>query len=139
MMPINFGGARRASDSPVRLLDGSSARGQFFGQSSFSELAIVDVRSAVKFSGAIDDLLFLAPIGCGYQTVAGTILNVLRPRHDHSIAIFGMGGVGFAALMAAKSINVANLIAVDIVDARLEMAETFRSNAHQQQQDRKCP
>jgi Zn-dependent alcohol dehydrogenase len=125
MMEINFGGARGTRPSPVHLSDGSSARGQFFGQSSLSELAIVDARSVVKYSGSIEDLPFLAPIGCGYQTGAGTILNVLRPKHNHSVAIFGLGAVGFSALMAAKSLNVARLIAVDIVDMRLELATTF--------------
>jgi Zn-dependent alcohol dehydrogenase len=125
MTVLNFGGTRGLDDSPVRLPDGSFVRGQFFGQSSFSELAIVDVRSVVKYDGPMEDLAFLAPMGCGYQTGSGTILNVLRPGPDQSIAIFGLGAVGLAALMAVKSMNIETIVAVDIVDAKLGIATSL--------------
>ncbi|KAI1630142.1 chaperonin 10-like protein [Exophiala viscosa] len=119
---INFVGARGPESSPIRLPDGQRVRGQFFGQSSFSELAVVDARSVVKYSGEEKDLSFLAPLGCGYMTGAGTILNVLKPRTTSSVAVFGLGAVGLAAIMAAKMEGVQEIIAVDIVTWKLEMA-----------------
>lgn len=119
---INFGGARGLEESPIRLPDGRRVRGQFFGQSSFSELSIVDVRSVVKYSGDEKDLSFLAPLGCGYMTGAGTIFNELRPKAKSTIAIFGLGAVGLAAVMAAKYKAVNDIIAVDNVPAKLELA-----------------
>lgn len=122
---LNFGGARGLENSPIRLPDGRRARGQFFGQSSFSELAIVDVRSVVKYSGSEKDLEFLAPLGCGYMTGAGTIFNVLRPPADCSVAVFGLGAVGLAAVMAARHEGVHEIIAVDIVESKLELATSL--------------
>ncbi|KIW16585.1 hypothetical protein PV08_03773 [Exophiala spinifera] len=122
---INFGGARGFDDSPIRLPNGQHVRGQFFGQSSFSELAIVDVRSVVKYDGREKDLSFLAPLGCGYHTGAGTVLNVLKPKPNSSMAVFGLGAVGLAALMTAKNENVQDIIAVDIVKSKLELASSL--------------
>lgn len=119
---INFAGARGPEDSPLRLANGTSIRGAFFGQSSFSKLAIVDYRAVVKYDGPVEDLSFLAPLGCGYMTGAATVLNVLKPKSSQSVAIFGLGAVGLCALMAAKSLPVSEIIAVDILDSRLEIA-----------------
>ena len=122
---INFIGTRGGNDSSIRLPNGQPVRGPFFGQSSFSKLAIVDSRAVVKYPGPVENLSFLAPLGCGYLTGAGTVLNVLRPRQENSIAIFGLGAVGLSALMAAKSENVRDIIAVDIVESRLEVAKSL--------------
>jgi len=72
-----------------------------------------------------DDLAIYAPLGCGFQTGAGTILNILKPKPYHSIAILGLGSVGFAALMAAKHLQVKQIIAVDIVAQKLDLAKQF--------------
>ncbi|KAJ9607706.1 hypothetical protein H2200_007784 [Cladophialophora chaetospira] len=122
---INFIGTRGADDTSIRLASGEPVRGMFFGQSSFKQLAIVDFRSVVKYDGAVEDLAFLAPLGCGYLTGAATVLNVLRPKPTHSLAIFGVGAVGLCALMAAKSENLREVLAIDIVESKLEKAKSL--------------
>jgi aryl-alcohol dehydrogenase len=79
------------------------------------------VRSAVKLT---DDIPYevVAPFGCGIQTGAGSVLNSLRPPAGSSIAVFGAGSVGLAAIMAAALSGCTTIIAVDLVPARLEMA-----------------
>ena len=64
----------------------------------------------------------LAPLGCGVQTGAGTVLNSLKVEADSSIAVFGCGCVGLSAIMAAKIAAAKNIIAVDINPTRLNMA-----------------
>lgn len=64
----------------------------------------------------------LAPLGCGFNTGAGTVLNELTPEIGSSLAVFGTGAVGAAALMAAKVADCSTIIAVDIHDSRLDMA-----------------
>ncbi|KAJ5972017.1 Polyketide synthase enoylreductase [Penicillium vulpinum] len=132
MTDINFAGARGLSstESPISFPDGKGPiRGQFFGQSSMSKLAVVDERSVVKSPAAsgitIEDMGVLAPLGCGYLTGAGTIFNVLKPKPTSRLAVFGMGAVGLAALLAARSQGVETVIAVDIVDAKLELAKSL--------------
>ena len=123
---INFGGLRRSdASSPASLPDGSFLRGQFFGQSSFSKLAVVAEDSIVKCDVNSDDLSIVAPLGCGYFTGAGTVMNVLRPRNDTSILILGMGGVGLSALMAAKALGAKRIICVDILSSKLDKATTL--------------
>ncbi|KAI1616902.1 putative alcohol dehydrogenase [Exophiala viscosa] len=121
----NFGGTRGLEDTSIRRPNGAFIRGSVFGQSSFSKLAVCDVRAAVKYPGPVEDLAFLAPLGCGFMTGAGTLLDVLKPKTSNSVAILGLGAVGLTALMAAKSLNVAEIIAIDIVESRLELAKSL--------------
>ncbi|KAK7890532.1 hypothetical protein LTR67_007740 [Exophiala xenobiotica] len=121
----NFGGTRGLEDTSIRRPSGEFIRGLVFGQSSFSKLAICDARVAVKYPGPVEDLSFLAPLGCGFMTGAGTVLDVLKPNSNNSIAILGLGAVGLSALMAAKSLNMADIIAIDIIESRLELAKSL--------------
>lgn len=130
--PINFAGARglSAAESPISFPGGKGPiRGQFFGQSSMSKLAVVDERSVVKSPSAsgltVEDMAVLAPLGCGYLTGAGTVFNVLKPTPTSRFAVLGMGAVGVAAMLAARSQGVETVIAVDIVDEKLEVAKSL--------------
>ena len=67
-------------------------------------------------------LEMLAPLGCGIQTGAGAVMNVLHPEPGSTLAVFGVGGVGLAAIMAAALSGAANIVAVDVVASRLELA-----------------
>jgi aryl-alcohol dehydrogenase len=64
----------------------------------------------------------LGPFGCGLNTGAGTVLNVLRPHVGGSLAVFGAGSVGLAAVMAARIAGCGAIIAVDIRANRLALA-----------------
>ncbi len=67
-------------------------------------------------------LEILAPLGCGMQTGAGTVMNSLKVSKGASIAIFGTGAVGLAAVMAARIVGASPIIGVDINPMRLELA-----------------
>ncbi len=55
----------------------------------------------------------LAPLGCGVQTGAGAVMNTLKCSAGSSIAVFGAGSVGLSAIMAARAVGCADIIAVD--------------------------
>ncbi len=93
----------------------------FFGQSSFATYSVADVSGVVVVDPEVD-LRLLGPLGCGLLTGAGVIINGFNPRPGESIAIFGAGGVGLAATMAAKACGCTKIIVVDIVDSRLATA-----------------
>ena len=114
----------RFKDGHTPLSRGGEAINAFFGQSSFATYAIVRANSAVKVDRDID-LRLLAPLGCGIQTGAGAIVNALRPEPGSSIVIFGTGTVGLSAIMGAAAVKCGKIIAVDIIDDRLEMAKTY--------------
>jgi len=92
------------------------------GVSAFSDHIVVSERSAVVVP---DDLPFeiAALFGCAVLTGAGALLNTAAEALPAaSIGVFGLGGVGLAALLAAKSQSVSEIVAVDRVPAKLELA-----------------
>nr|WP_250279784.1 NAD(P)-dependent alcohol dehydrogenase [Frankia sp. Cppng1_Ct_nod] len=120
-LPLNLLGGTRVDGSATISRAGEKIGGHFFGQSSFARHALVDERSVIKVDDRVP-LELIAPLGCGVQTGAGAIWNVLRPRPGASIAVTGAGGVGLSAVMAAALTPATRVIAVDRLPARLALA-----------------
>lgn len=125
-MELNMGG--EMEDHTHRLHQDEKELSNFFGQSSFATYSIVNARNAVKVDKNVD-LALLGPLGCGIQTGAGSILNVLKPEFGSSLVVFGTGAVGLSAIMAAKIIGCQHIIAVDIHDSRLNLAMELGATA----------
>jgi aryl-alcohol dehydrogenase len=121
-LPANLLGGRRADGTATVARNGEPIGGHFFGQSSFARHALVDERSVVKV-GDDAPLDLLAPLGCGVQTGAGAVWNVLAPRPGATLLVTGAGAVGLSAVMAARLTPATRIIAVDRVTARLELAK----------------
>lgn len=119
--PLNFGGGRSDGTTALRGTHGEAIHSHIFGQSSFATHALVHERNLVKVDKDLP-LELLGPLGCGIQTGAGTILNVLRPGSDSSVAVIGTGAVGSSAIMAARLSGVAKIVAVDLNHDRLAFA-----------------
>lgn len=99
-------------------------RGSFFGQSSFSHHTVAHEDNTVVVDPT-RDLTTLGPYGCGFQTGAGAVLNVLQPGVDDALVVHGVGAVGLAALAAARGSGVRRLVAVDVTPSRLAVAATY--------------
>src|SRR5438105_11832922 len=112
----------RADGSATLALNGASLHGHFFGQSSFSTLALATARNVVKVPEAAP-LELLGPLACGMQTGVQAVVNILRPAAGHTLVVFGAGAVGLSAVMAGANLTGATVVAVDINSARLELAE----------------
>jgi aryl-alcohol dehydrogenase len=116
----NFAAAR--PDGSTALSEGGrEIHSHFFGQSSFASHAVATERNVVKLDPGVP-LDIVAPFGCGIQTGAGAVLNVFRPQAGTSIAVFGTGTVGIAALLAARVAGCTTIIGVDVQPVRLELA-----------------
>ena len=120
---LKSGGAR-ADGSMTMRRNGAPVYGSFFQQSSFATHALTTARNAVKVRRDAP-LEFLGPLGCGLQTGAGAVLNVMQPEAGKSFAVFGAGSVGLAGLMAAKLAGCDPTIAVDLRANRLELARSL--------------
>ncbi len=117
---LKHGGARL--DGSTVLRQGTQVvHGNFFQQSSFATHALATERNVVKVR-ADAPLPLLGPFGCGLNTGAGTVFNVLKPEPGSSLAVFGAGSVGLAAVMAAKVAGCDPIIAVDLRANRLALA-----------------
>lgn len=102
--------------------------GQFFGQSSFASLSIVHEDSIINVAGCVktrDELRLLAPLGCGVQTGAGTILNAAGATATDRVVVMGLGGVGLSAVAGAKIAGCKQIIGLDRFDERLELAQAL--------------
>jgi aryl-alcohol dehydrogenase len=121
-VPRNLaGGSRMDGSSPMRLADGGALHSHFFGQSSFATRAVVCAAAAIQVPTDAP-LPMLAPLVCGFQTGAATMLQVLQPGLGHTVVVFGAGGVGLSAVMASKLTPAARVIVVDVVPERLALA-----------------
>lgn len=91
------------------------------GVSAFSEHTVVSARSAVRVD---PDLPYeiAALFGCAVLTGAGAALYSAAITPGDSVAVFGLGGVGLAALIAAKAAGASTLIGIDVVPHKLELA-----------------
>jgi aryl-alcohol dehydrogenase len=130
-MEMNFSGRRysgvdRSIPAPISKLtcEGTTEpiNGAFFSQSSLATHAIATEANVVVVDDDTADLKILAPLGCGFQTGAGAILNTLKPPVGSSLVIMGAGNVGLAAVMAARIARCDPIIIVDMAPTRLQLA-----------------
>jgi len=111
----------RADGSSALSRDGSPVGAHFFGQSSFATYSVANERNVVK-APKDAPLELLGPLGCGVQTGAGAVMNVLRPNAGDSLLVIGAGGVGMSALMAAVAEGCFPVVVVEPNAARRELA-----------------
>ena len=64
-------------------------------------------------------------IGCAVLTGAGAVLHTAKVCLGQSVAVFGVGGVGLSAIGAAVVAGADPIIAVDLVDRKLQFAKEF--------------
>ncbi len=104
---------------------GGALAPRWFGQSSFAAYAMVPARNAVRVDPSLP-LELLGPLGCGFLTGAGAVLNSFGAGPGDTVAVFGAGAVGLAAVMAATAAG-AVAVAVDRHPERLAFAEKLNA------------
>jgi Zn-dependent alcohol dehydrogenase len=89
--------------------------------SCFAQYAVVVPSSLVKIDPRVP-LDIAAMFGCAVITGAGCVFNAAKVRPGQNVAVFGLGGVGLCAVMAAKVSGAAEIIGVDVNDTKFPMA-----------------
>lgn len=91
------------------------------GVSAFCDHIVVSARSAVRID---DDLPYAigALFGCAVLTGVGAVVNAAKVGVGDSVAVFGLGGVGLAALLGAVVAGASTIIGIDTVPAKLALA-----------------
>jgi aryl-alcohol dehydrogenase len=120
--------AVRPDGSATMRAHGRPVYGSFFGQSSFATHALAYEDNVVVVGGDVD-LSVAAPFGCSVQTGAGTVMNVLELDERSSLVVFGAGGVGLPAVMAARALGVATIVVVDPVAGRRRLSVELGATA----------
>jgi alcohol dehydrogenase len=91
------------------------------GVSGFAEHTVVAESSAVVIDPELPfDLAAL--FGCAVLTGVGAVLNAGRVSTGDRVAVFGLGGVGLAAVLGARQAGAAEIIGVDLLPSKLELA-----------------
>ena len=115
-------GAGELLEGGRRLRDASGAEvSHHLGVSGFADHVVVSERSAVKVSKNVAPEI-AALFGCAVMTGVGAIVNTAKVAAGESVAVFGLGGVGLAALMGARAAGAYPIVAVDINEQKLKLA-----------------
>ena len=94
------------------------------GVTTFQQYAVVSENRATVFPSEID-FRTAALLGCAVPTGVGAVRNAAAASSGQSLAVFGTGGVGLCSVAAAALAGAAPLIAIDINEDRLRIAETL--------------
>jgi len=120
-LPRNLFGGELDGSTTATDAQGNAVKARWFGQSSFATHCISTERNTVVVDKSLP-LELLGPLGCGIQTGAGSILVGLDVQPGTSVAVYGSGAVGLAAVMAAKVAGATTIIATDLQQHRLDLA-----------------
>ena len=93
------------------------------GIGAFIEKTLVAAGQCTKVPEA--DAAAVGLLGCGVMAGFGAAVNTGGVTRGESIAVFGCGGVGDAAIAGAVVAGATTIIAVDVDDRKLELAKKF--------------
>lgn len=94
------------------------------GVSAFSQYTVVAQESLVKIRQDVP-LEIAALFGCAVLTGVGAVFNTAQVRAGMSVAVFGIGGIGLSTIMGARAAGAYPIIAVDVLDAKLQLAQSL--------------
>jgi S-(hydroxymethyl)glutathione dehydrogenase/alcohol dehydrogenase len=96
----------------------------FSGCGAMAEYATVSAENLIKIDPKIP-LDCAALVGCGVTTGVGAVFNTAKVAPGSSVAVFGCGGVGLSVIQGARIAGAGRIIAIDTLEAKLEMAKRF--------------
>ncbi len=107
-----------------RLSLGGGQVGQFANLGSYAEMMLVHEHAIVKIR---EDMPMdrAALIGCGVMTGVGAVIHTAKVEPGATVAVIGCGGIGLSAINGAAIAGASRIIAVDMLDSKLELARKF--------------
>ena len=118
---MQLGGVQPDGTSRLQRSDCTTVQ-QFMGLGCMAEEAVVNEACVVKTDASID-LTRACVVSCGVMTGAGGAINTGNVRPGDTVAVFGCGGVGLNAIQGARIAGATQIIAVDLADSKLELAQ----------------
>jgi S-(hydroxymethyl)glutathione dehydrogenase/alcohol dehydrogenase len=94
----------------------------YMGTSTFSEYTVVPEISLAVINKAAP-LEKVCLLGCGVTTGIGAVLNTAKVTPGSSVAIFGLGGIGLAAIQGAVMAKAGRIIGIDTNPGKFELAK----------------
>ena len=114
----------RGEDEPPRLFRDQERFAPFMNMGAFAEQILVHESGCVPMRR---DMPFdrACLIGCGVTTGLGAAVRAAAIRPGETVAVIGCGGVGLSAITGAAIAGAGQVIAIDRVAAKLELARSF--------------
>ena len=111
-----------------RLRDAGGDVHHHLGVSGFAERAVMSAQSLVRVPS---DLPFAeaALFGCAVITGVGAVVNTAAMPRGATAAVVGLGGVGLAAVLAARMLEAREIVAIDLNERKLAVAREFGATA----------
>jgi len=94
------------------------------GTGTFAEEVVLPVQSVVKIPPDVPWNV-ASLIGCGVTTGVGAAINAARVRPGSSAIVYGCGGVGISVIQGCRLAGAAEIVAVDVVESKRELAKRF--------------
>jgi Zn-dependent alcohol dehydrogenase len=107
-----------------RMGDGVEINSFGRGMSSFAEYSVVHESAAIPIDPEVPATV-AALMGCAVMTGVGAVLNTAAVEPGSSVAVFATGGVGLSVVQGAVLANASQIIAVDLLDNKLDFASSF--------------
>jgi len=115
---------KRSEEAEPRLSQKAAAVQQFANLGSFAEQMLVHEHALVKETQDMP-MDRAALIGCAVTTGLGSVFHTAKVEPGSTVAVIGCGGVGLSCINGAALAGASQIIAIDMVDSKLEMAKTF--------------
>lgn len=96
----------------------------YMGCSTFSEYTVVAEVSLAKVNPDANPE-HVCLLGCGVTTGLGAVKNTAKVQEGDTVAVFGLGGIGLAAIQGAKLAKAGRIIAIDTNPAKFALAQEF--------------
>ena len=109
-------------DGTVRFFKDGQPIYHYMGCSTFSEYTVVAEVSLAKIQPEAD-LNEVCLLGCGVTTGMGAVMNTAKVKRGDTVAVFGLGGIGLAAIIGARMSGAGRIIGIDTNPAKFAMAE----------------
>ena len=115
--------APQLAEAPVQMPDGSSLT-QAMSVGGFAEKVIVDQTQIAALPKEID-MAAASLLSCGVITGVGSVVNTAAVRPGQTVVVIGVGGVGLNAIQGARIAGAARIVAVDLIEEKLDIAREF--------------
>lgn len=97
---------------------------QFNQTGTFAEYTVVPESGAVPIRKDVPFELACL-VGCGVMTGIGAVVHTAKMKPGSTVAVIGTGGVGLNVIQGAALAGAKQIIAIDLLDEKLEMAKEF--------------
>ncbi len=115
-----FQGYQTDGTSRLTASDGGHLK-QFLGSSTMAEYTVVNEKGVVPIPDGVP-FDVAAITGCAVMTGVGAVMNTAKVAPGTSAVLIGCGGVGLCILQGLKMAGCYPLIAVDVMDSKLDFA-----------------